>query len=427
MSLLFAFNSFVVRNPGERHLAKGIFYRMNNQHGITMKQSTFLLSFLALALSTNAQYTECVTDNVVFHRNGTTITRASILLPIPQTNQYQTVHNTALNGGKRCKTDGSGDRYARFQINNLTEDSIVVGVRTVITHNVITTDFSQIDPNLEYDVTSEEYLLYTGATIEGYVDPNNPTIIQIADSIWSVSEGIVNYAYNCYNHVAANYGYLNPNTGIHTLSQILADGGGDCGNLSSIFISLLRHKGVPARHVVSIFSNGDCHVWAEFKMEGYGWIPVDVTYHQSDANGDYFGRYNYNATIVGFDVGHTYSRWNANDTYTTGILQDYHWWWWGYGGEPTSQWRISGEETEPSGIAMADINKMNVYQLDGNIVIKLDGNADKQTVSVFDMAGRPVIIGKKMHGDKIVVPVPASGVYLVTVDGSRTHKVVVLK
>ena len=392
-----------------------------------MKQSILLFSVLAIVLSAKAQYSECVSDSVVFYRNGATISKASILIPIPQTNQYQTVHSVSYDGGTYCETDGSRDTYARFEISDLADDSVVVVVRSVITHNFITTDFSQIDPNLHYDETSDEYLLYTGATAGLFVDPNDPTIISIADSIWSVSEGIVNYAFNCYNYVAANYEYLNPNTGLHPLSQILADGGGDCGNLSTIFISLLRSKGVPARHVVSIYANGGFHVWAEFMMAGYGWIPVDVTYHQSDAEGDYFGRYDYNATIVGVDVVHTYSRWGDDDTYKADLLQNYHWWWWGYGGEPTTAWGTVGEATDVSGIETADIHRMNVFQANGNIVVELDEYADGHAVSVFDMVGRPVVIGQKMRGNRVVVSVPATGVYMVNVDGTRTSKVFVLR
>lgn len=331
-----------------------------------MKRFLLFVCVLAFGLSVKAQNTELVKDSVVFYRNGTTVTRLSVLFPIPQTNQYQTVHSVSYNGGTYCEVAGSGDRYARFQFNNPSGDSVVVGVNTVLTHNVINTDFSLINSNQPYDVTSEDYLLYTGASAGGYVDPNNAVIISVADSIWNLSQGIVNYAYNCYDYVAENYSYLNPNTGIHPLSAIISAGGGDCGNLSSVFISLLRNKGIPSRHVVSIFSNGECHVWAEFKIEGYGWIPVDVTYHQSNSYGNYFGCYNYNATVVGYDVGHTYSRWGENNTYISDILQNYHWWWWGNGGTPTTGWRISCEATTvPNGILGLSVNNNNMGQTRG--------------------------------------------------------------
>lgn len=392
-----------------------------------MKKVVWIFFFFALPLLVKAQYTEIVRDNVVVHRNGTEMERLSILIPIPQSNAYQTVHNVDYDGATVCHTEGEADTYARFQFNNVAEDSVVVGVRTVVTHHVINTDFSQIDPNVPYNTSSFEYQLYTGATPDGYVDPHNSTIVHIADSIWNIADDPVNYALHCYDYVAYNYDYLNPYTGIHPLNQILSDGGGDCGNLSSIFISLLRCKGIPARHVVAFFSDGGCHVWAEFKTGGSEWIPVDVTYHRSDPYGNYFGRYNYNAIVVGFDVGHTYSRWNNFDTYTADILQAYHWWWWGYGGETTSQWSVSGEGTDPVAIAVLDTSDMKLYGSNGAIVVEQQQRAAVHNLSVYDIMGRPIVRNMKVLGNKAVIPVPATGVYIVHADRAKPRKIFVLK
>ena len=397
-----------------------------------MKKLTFFLSILIIGLSAKAQYTERVTDNVMFRRNGASISRLSILIPIPQTNQYQTVHNVAYEGGVYCEVDNSDDRYARFQFNNVSDDNIMVGVRTELTHHSINVDFSQIDESISYDMTSEEYRLYTGSTAGGYVDPDNPVIRSLADNIWNSSEGIVNFAYNCYDYVAENYTFLNPNTGIHPLSQILADGGGDAGNLSSILISLLRCKGIPSRHVVAIYSNGEKHVWAEFKIEGYGWIPMDVCYHQSDPYGNYFGRYNTDAIVVGYDVGHTYSRWGSTDTIVMDILQTYFWWWWGNGGESSVEWQISGEEIDPPTVVEEfDHNEWNIYQFNGNIVIELsectNNLSEERTISVFDLQGRPIVLPRKMQNNREVVSVPSTGVYLIKMGRTKTIKIFVLK
>ena len=397
-----------------------------------MKKLTFFLSILIIGLSAKAQYTERVTDNVMFRRNGASISRLSILIPIPQTNQYQTVHNVAYEGGVYCEVDNSDDRYARFQFNNVSDDNIMVGVRTELTHHSINVDFSQIDESISYDMTSEEYRLYTGSTAGGYVDPDNPVIRSLADNIWNSSEGIVNFAYNCYDYVAENYTFLNPNTGIHPLSQILADGGGDAGNLSSILISLLRCKGIPSRHVVAIYSNGEKHVWAEFKIEGYGWIPMDVCYHQSDPYGNYFGRYNTDAIVVGYDVGHTYSRWGSTDTFVMDILQTYFWWWWGNGGESSVEWQISGEEIDPPTVVEEfDHNEWNIYQFNGNIVIELsectNNLSEERTISVFDLLGRPIVLPRKMQNNREVVSVPSTGVYLIKMGRTKTIKIFVLK
>ena len=109
---------------------------------------------------------------------------------------------------------------------------------------------------------------------------------------------VLDYARRCYEYTAANYRYLNANTGLHTLSDNLKNGGGDCGNLSAIYLSLLRNKEIPARPVVCIRPDGSFHVWSEFYLEVYGWIPVDVTYKNSDMRGNYFGVYPGDCIVV---------------------------------------------------------------------------------------------------------------------------------
>jgi hypothetical protein len=63
---------------------------------------------------------------------------------------------------------------------------------------------------------------------------------------------------------------------------------GDCGCMSSVFVSALRANGIPARELVGRYaesSKGDdykTHARAEFYAEKVGWIPVDPTYALSD-------------------------------------------------------------------------------------------------------------------------------------------------
>jgi len=63
---------------------------------------------------------------------------------------------------------------------------------------------------------------------------------------------------------------------------------GVCDELTSLFISLSREAGIPARFVSGLAytnleefpSNWWAHGWAEVWLPNYGWLPVDVTYGQ---------------------------------------------------------------------------------------------------------------------------------------------------
>jgi len=69
-------------------------------------------------------------------------------------------------------------------------------------------------------------------------------------------------------------------------SWVLKNRRGVCDELTSLFISMLRSLGIPARFAAGIsYTNAPSfdndwgpHGWAEVYFPGYGWIPYDVTY-----------------------------------------------------------------------------------------------------------------------------------------------------
>jgi transglutaminase-like putative cysteine protease len=63
---------------------------------------------------------------------------------------------------------------------------------------------------------------------------------------------------------------------------VLDNGHGDCGQVSLLFITLCRIKGIPA-HFESGFmmhphGNWNLHDWAEVYFEGKGWVPADQSF-----------------------------------------------------------------------------------------------------------------------------------------------------
>lgn len=74
----------------------------------------------------------------------------------------------------------------------------------------------------------------------------------------------------------------------------LRTGSADCGGFSSLFVAGCRSQGIPARTLAGArMGRNGWHVWAEFWLQGYGWVPCDPSAADSLApNGDtaaYFG------------------------------------------------------------------------------------------------------------------------------------------
>ncbi|VVB72439.1 Transglutaminase-like superfamily protein [uncultured archaeon] len=61
-------------------------------------------------------------------------------------------------------------------------------------------------------------------------------------------------------------------------------GFGDCGTQSDYFAALCRSLGIPARATGGLYiipGMKGSHFWNEFYLEGYGWVPADVTFAES--------------------------------------------------------------------------------------------------------------------------------------------------
>lgn len=96
-------------------------------------------------------------------------------------------------------------------------------------------------------------------------------------------------------------------------------GPGNCRDLALAFISKCREQGITAREVIGFARTqrgamtsgslqGARHSWAEFYVDGLGWIPVDLTFQ-------YFGSFPHTSHVV-----ESYSDQSLKVTYTGGNL-----------------------------------------------------------------------------------------------------------
>ncbi len=140
-----------------------------------------------------------------------------------------------------------------------------------------------IERNMKpYDVESDLYKKYTSTEY--------PQII-LTDSMRNLAWKIVGNATNPCERAALVYDWVDayfPWAGareystIPNLAQYVLDNGhGDCGQVSLLYITLLRSLGIPARWESGWMLHPGkvgMHDWAEVYYEGIGWVPVDMSF-----------------------------------------------------------------------------------------------------------------------------------------------------
>ncbi len=142
-----------------------------------------------------------------------------------------------------------------------------------------------IDPEAvkPYNTTSPEYLKYTGSTQNILITPEITekalSIVGDETNPYLQAEKIYWDVVNTHPYSHAPHIWLDA-TGTPESEYVFETGIGDCGTQSMYFAALCRSLGIPARATGGyqmIEGTAGTHVWAEFYLEGYGWIPVDVT------------------------------------------------------------------------------------------------------------------------------------------------------
>lgn len=190
--------------------------------------------------------------------------------------------------------------------------------------------YTEIDPEQigSYDKESEEYQLYTRST---YTTNVNSEIREISQSIVGDEKNPYLKANRIFDYVVKNMSYTHINrergTSIESIlnySVIDSETGeeyfeGACPHYSVFFVALCRAAGIPARGVCGFVGWGPWmeekdlmlrnerhtlltseglaatrlygpfggHIWAEFFLPGYGWIPADPTWNQYSYQGSY--------------------------------------------------------------------------------------------------------------------------------------------
>jgi transglutaminase-like putative cysteine protease len=112
---------------------------------------------------------------------------------------------------------------------------------------------------------------------------------ELAEENTRGKEGTVEKAYALYDYVFRTLRYDKSGTGWGRGDSLWACDAkrGNCTDFHSLFISMMRAEGIPARFEIGLplpptspDGEGEIpgyHCWAEFYLNGLGWVPVDIS------------------------------------------------------------------------------------------------------------------------------------------------------
>ena len=280
-----------------------------------------------LPVSVTEKTTCNYTTQATFTKSGTgDIVRFVGIIPIPLTNEYQTVKNLTYSDGTLMEDANYGNKALVNEKSSFPSQTLTMQSNFEITTKSVKVDFTKITIK-DYDKEGEPYRKHLGNRGE-YINTSHPFIVNKGNELWEKSTDIIDYARKCYEFTASYFHYKNGS--FRTLQQILDDGGGECGDFATIVVNLLRYKGIPSRHIICLKLEGGFHVWADFYLEGYGWIPLDAQMKNANPRGDYFGQYNGECVVMAKDLIYDYNLTDININF----LQNYAYWYW-YSGDVT--------------------------------------------------------------------------------------------
>jgi len=136
--------------------------------------------------------------------------------------------------------------------------------------------------------------------------PTNGVIAQLAEQTTAGATDTLDKAHKIYEYVVSTMRYDKTGEGWGHGDAVWActSKRGNCTDFHSLFIGMMRASGIPARFEIGFplpadKTAGDIpgyHCWAEFYVEGLGWIPVDASeaWKHPDKREYFFGAHDVN-------------------------------------------------------------------------------------------------------------------------------------
>ena len=155
-------------------------------------------------------------------------------------------------------------------------------------------EWHPIDPSkvLAYNVNNPEYKEYTAEREQHVIFTDR--LKAAADSVTAGIENPYLQAKAIYTWIDKTFPWASARdySTIENIPEyVLTNHHGDCGQVTLLFITMCRYKGIPARWQSGLMMHpgaGNLHDWGEVYFEGFGWVPVDQSFGITSYGGDFF-------------------------------------------------------------------------------------------------------------------------------------------
>ena len=244
---------------------------------------TLLAVFCALPCKAAGEVSGTVTFSFDLSGHGSG-KEARLWIPYPASDRYQKIENLRFSGTQSYLGIHTDSKYQRLIIFAKWARGVKQRRLTVSFH---VKRLERLDKDLP-----EKEPCWDRSLFQDYLRPNSASLKaekrlkKLAERIVSGRRGIQEKAMAIYDWVIRNM-QRKPETcycGDGDVSALLSELRGNCVDIHSVFVSLLRAAGVPAREVFGIrLSKGTAvgditksqHCWAEYYLPGYGWVVMD--------------------------------------------------------------------------------------------------------------------------------------------------------
>jgi transglutaminase-like putative cysteine protease len=208
------------------------------------------------------------------------VQKVTLWIPLPISRGAQTVSDVRIDSPYKWTTHIDkefGNRYA-----TTTVDKPQPGDLTVKVHFTATRREETIDHPFETKAGESEL---ARALRADKLVTLSPRVRELADTITAGKKTRIEQAKAIYDYLVTNMTYdkVAPGWGHGDTERACDVKKGNCTDFHSLFISLARARGIPARFVIGFpltAADGNVkgyHCWAEFYVKGRGWIPVDAS------------------------------------------------------------------------------------------------------------------------------------------------------